>query len=163
MSAITGAPRSGRSCPAGVGSRRCRRFFHPTPFFSTFIANKGTCANQRLGGPCVTLGWPLGGPCVALGPPKGPPKPNPSRQRVVTLSQVPNTKNQVPASCCLFSKTTLQPPGRRRTETTCLERCYFIVFYSLTSRANSTPQNQAIIHLRNHTYGYAVSPPILAS
>src|SRR5690348_749060 len=35
---------------------------------------------------------------------------------------------------CLFSKTTLQPPGRRRTAKTCLERCYFIVFYSLLSR-----------------------------
>jgi hypothetical protein len=38
--------------------------------------------NPRLGGPWAT---------------QGPPKPNPSRQKVATLYQVPTTNNQVPA------------------------------------------------------------------
>jgi hypothetical protein len=47
----------------------------PTRHFSTFVANKGTSAIRRLGGPCATLGWPLRGPRVALGWPN--PKPSP--------------------------------------------------------------------------------------
>jgi hypothetical protein len=50
--------------------------FSPHPgIFLTFVANKVTYTNPRLGGPCVILGWRLGGPWATQGPPN--PKPNP--------------------------------------------------------------------------------------
>jgi hypothetical protein len=86
----------------------------PSPF-STFVTNKGTYADRRLGLPCVTLGWPLRGPWVAQGPSKPNPKPNPSRQRVATALAVQIPSNKYPpflarsqrlvASSFLLSKT----------------------------------------------------------
>ena len=84
---MTGVPeKPGLGFP-GWDDVRCRRFrrsLRPHPPFFNSCCKQSTSSIRRLGGPCVTLGWPLGHPWVTQGPPKPNPKPK-HRQRVATF------------------------------------------------------------------------------
>src|SRR5579864_1064939 len=55
---------------------------HPTPHFSTLVANKRLSPIDA----CVALAWPLGDAWVAQGPPNPNPSPKPNRQRVANAA-----------------------------------------------------------------------------
>jgi hypothetical protein len=96
----------------------------PPGICERFVANKGSYANRRLGGPCVALGWPKHHPI---------PNPIPIRQRV---ADSPSTNYHLPST--VFVKDRLPAAwaaGSRNTSTP--SELYRILFAFVKSHSNS--------------------------
>jgi len=101
------APRSGCSCPSGVGFRRSARSARPHPaFFLPFVANKATSSIRPLRDAWVALGPRLGHPRATQGPPRRHPIPIPIGRgsQVWPLVGLANVSCQLlAAASCYFS------------------------------------------------------------